>query len=78
MGLVLEGISVDSETKNVLLGQPSLLSPVYQLMLAQETGDWEGVTNANSQLHLPESVISECHWKAMQWAREVTGGTSSS
>lgn len=77
MGVVLEGISVDSDTKTVLLGQPSLLSPVYQLMLAQETGDWPGVSNANAQLHLPESLIAECHWKAMQWAREVTGGPSS-
>jgi c-di-GMP-related signal transduction protein len=77
MGVVLEGISVDSATKTVLLGNPSLLSPVYQLMLAQEAGDWQGVANANAQLHLPESMISECHWKAMQWAREVTGGPCS-
>lgn len=77
MGVVLEGISVDSETKTVLLGQASLLSPVYQLMLAQEGGDWQSVTNANAQLLLPESFIAECHWKAMQWAREVTGGPSS-
>jgi c-di-GMP-related signal transduction protein len=77
MGVVLEGISVDSETKSVLLGQPGLLSPVYQLMLAQEAGNWQGVTTANTQLHLPDTVIAECHWKAMQWARDVTGGTSS-
>jgi c-di-GMP-related signal transduction protein len=78
MGMVLEGISVDSETKAVLLGNPSLLSPICQLMLAQEAGDWQGVTNANSDLHLPASFIAECHWKAMQWAREVTSGISSS
>jgi c-di-GMP-related signal transduction protein len=78
MGVVLEGISVDSETKTVLLGQSGLLSPAYQLMLAQEAGDWQGVANANSQLRLPESFVADCHWKAMQWAREVTGGVSSS
>ena len=78
MGVVLEGISVDSETKTVLLGQGGLLSPAYQLMLAQEAGDWQGVANANSQLRLPESFVADCHWKAMQWAREVTGGVSSS
>ena len=76
MGVVLEGISVDSETKSVLLNQSSLLSPVYKLMLAQESGDWPGVAKANSELHLPESLIAECHWKAMEWAREVTGGTA--
>lgn len=78
MGVVLEGISLDSETKAVLLGNPSLLSPVYQLMLAQEGGDWQAVANANSSLHLPESFVADCQWKAMQWAREVTGGPSSS
>jgi c-di-GMP-related signal transduction protein len=78
MGVVLEGISVDSETKTVLLGQGGLLSPAYQLMLAQEAGDWQGVANVNSQLHLPESFVADCYWKAMQWAREVTGGVSSS
>jgi c-di-GMP-related signal transduction protein len=78
MGVVLEGISVDSETKTVLLGQGGLLSPAYQLMLAQEAGDWQGVANANRQLHLPESFVADCHWQAMQWAREVTGGVSSS
>jgi c-di-GMP-related signal transduction protein len=78
MGVVLEGISVDSETKTVLLGQPGVLSPVYQLMLAQEAGDWQSVASANASLHLPESFASDCHWKAMQWAREVTGGPSSS
>jgi c-di-GMP-related signal transduction protein len=78
MGLVLEGISVDSETKAALLGNPGLLSPICQLMMAQEAGDWQGVANASQQLHLPESFVAECHWQAMQWAREVTGGTSSS
>jgi c-di-GMP-related signal transduction protein len=77
MGVVMEGIAVDNETKTVLLGQPSLLSPVYQLMLAQEAGDWPGVANANAQLQLPESLIADCYWKAMQWAREVTGGPAS-
>lgn len=78
MGVVLEGISVDSETKAVLLGQTSLLTPIRQLMLAQEAGDWQGVASASSQLHLPENFVAESHWKAMQWAREVTGGGSSS
>lgn len=78
MGLVLEGISVDHETKSVLLDQPSLLTPMYKLMLAQEAGDWQAVAESNSRLNLPETLIAESHWKAMQWAREVTGGPASS
>jgi len=74
MGVVLEGISLDRETRAVLLGQKSILSPVYQLVLAQETADWPKVSELCAQLRLPESLASTCHWQAMQWAREMTAG----
>jgi EAL and modified HD-GYP domain-containing signal transduction protein len=74
MGVVLEGISLDHETRAVLLGQTSQLDPVYRLMLAQETANWVRVTELCSLLKLPESHATECHWKAMQWAREMTAG----
>ena len=76
MDVVLEGISVDHETKSLLLGNPSPLSPIYGLMLAQEAGDWERVSTASTQLHLPESFVAQSHWAAMQWAREMTGGAA--
>lgn len=74
MGLVLEGISLDQEARAVLLGEESILSGFYRLMLAQEAGDWQAVTATNAELHLADSFVSECHWKAMQWAREMVGG----
>jgi len=74
MGVILEGISIDHETKAVLLGQPSLLTPIYELMVAQENGDWATVAGHSTQMHLPEGFVAECHWEAMQWAREMTGG----
>jgi len=74
MGVVLEGISLDRETRAVLLGQKSLLAPVYQLMLSQEAADWPKVSELCSQLRLPESLATTCHWQAMQWAREMTTG----
>jgi EAL and modified HD-GYP domain-containing signal transduction protein len=76
MGLVLEGISLDAETKAVLLGQQCSLTPIRDLMVAQEAGDWKGVIDANTHLHLPENLIADNYWKAMQWAREVTGGAT--
>jgi c-di-GMP-related signal transduction protein len=74
MGVVLEGISLDSETRAVLLGQKSQLDPVYQLMLAQEAADWTKLSDLCAKLKLPESLVTECHWKAMEWAREMTTG----
>ncbi len=74
MGVVLDGISLDRETRAVLLGQKSLLDPVYQLMLSHEVADWPRLSELCAQLRLSESLATECHWKAMQWAREMTAG----
>jgi c-di-GMP-related signal transduction protein len=74
MGVVLEGISQDEQARAVLMGEPSILSPVYRLMLAQEAGDWQTVSTTNAELHLADSFVAESHWTAMQWAREMAGG----
>ena len=49
---VLENISIDQETKSVLLGGASRLRPLYQLMLAQESGEWEVAAGLANQLPL--------------------------
>lgn len=74
MGLVLDGLGLDSETRAVLLRQESKLDPVYQLMLCQEMADWAKLSQLCGQLKLAEDYANECHWKAMVWAREVTTG----
>ena len=74
MSQVLDHIPIDQETKSVLLGGASRLRPFYQLMLAQESGEWQTATELTKQLHLSESEVAECHWQAMQWAREVSAG----
>ena len=75
MAQVLDNIPIDQETKAALLGEGSRLGPFYQLMLAQEFGDWKTATGLTSQLHLTESDVADCYWQAMQWAREVSSGT---
>jgi EAL and modified HD-GYP domain-containing signal transduction protein len=71
MGVVLENVPVDKDTKAVLLNQPSHLSPVYHLMLAQEAGEWQRVHALAAELNLSESFIAESYWSAMQWARQM-------
>lgn len=71
MGVVLENVPVDKDTKAVLLNQPSHLSPVYHLMLAQESGEWQKVHALAAELNLSESFIAESYWSAMQWARQM-------
>ncbi|HUK23626.1 MAG TPA: HDOD domain-containing protein [Terriglobales bacterium] len=69
---VVNSLPLDQETKAVLLGGASRLRPLYQLMLARESGEWQNATELARQLHLTESEIAEAYWQAMQWARMVS------
>jgi c-di-GMP-related signal transduction protein len=71
---VLEKVPLDQETKGVLLGGISYLRPLYQLMLAQESGDWQNASELAKSLKLTESEVAEVYWQAMQWARQMNGG----
>ena len=74
MSQVLDNVPIDQESKSVLLGGASRLRPFYQLMLAQESGEWKTASDLAAQLHLAESEVAECYWQAMQWARQVSSG----
>jgi c-di-GMP-related signal transduction protein len=75
MQQIVDNIPIDQESKTVLLGKASRLRPVYQLMLAQESGEWQAVTDLSRQLCLSDSDVANAHWQALQWAREVSGGS---
>ncbi|MGA8271847.1 MAG: HDOD domain-containing protein [Candidatus Sulfotelmatobacter sp.] len=74
MAEVLEKIPLDSETKAVLRGETSLLRPVYQLMLAHESGEWESVRSLCTGLHLDADAVAASYWQSQRWAREVSSG----
>jgi c-di-GMP-related signal transduction protein len=74
MSDVLEKVPLDHETKAVLLGKPSLLRPVFQLMLAYESGEWEPARQLADTLHLDDHQVASFYWQAQQWAREVLSG----
>jgi EAL and modified HD-GYP domain-containing signal transduction protein len=76
MGVLLEGINVDHDTKAVLLGQAGPLDPVYQLMIAHEAADWPKVAALCSKLSLPQDLAVESHWNAMRWAHATTSEVS--
>ncbi len=75
MRRVLDHIPIDQECKAVLLGMTGRLQPFYQLMLAQESGEWTAVKKLTTALHLGESDVATAYWQAMQWARQVSTGT---
>jgi len=72
MTRILETVPVDHETKAVLLGGPSALRPLYQLMLARESGDWEATAEFARQLGLSDSEVAEAYWQAMQWVSQIS------
>ena len=74
MADILEKVPLDAETKAVLRGEHSLLRPVYQLMLAHESGEWEAARSISGTLHLDADVVAAAYWQAQQWAREVSSG----
>jgi c-di-GMP-related signal transduction protein len=75
MSTVLEKLPLDKDTKAVLLGQPSLLRPVFQLMLAHESGEWDAALKLAASLHLDPEEVAGLYWQAQQWARAVSTGT---
>ena len=74
MAEVLDKIPLDRATKTVLLGQPSELRPVFQLMLAHESGEWTAAAELSRSLRLETEEVAGFYWQAQQWAREVSSG----
>jgi EAL and modified HD-GYP domain-containing signal transduction protein len=74
MAEVLEKIPLDHATKTVLLGQPSALRPIYQLMLAHESGEWEAAAELSRGLRLDSEDVAGLYWQAQEWGRQVSSG----
>ncbi len=72
MADILDRISLDQATKAVLLGQPSSLSPVFQLMLAHESGAWGEAVRLSQGLGLDPEAVATDYWAAQKWARELS------
>ncbi len=78
MGIVVEGLALDEDTKAELLGakkgSDTPLTPIYRLMLAREMGEWEDVTTLAKTLDLSLPFVNHTYNEAMHWAHEMTSG----
>ncbi|MFZ3341404.1 MAG: HDOD domain-containing protein [Terriglobales bacterium] len=76
IGAVVEKLSLEPEIKAQLVagktGKKTLLSPIYDLMLAREIGDWKTVTNLGKELNLSLYCVNMNYNAAMRWAHDVT------
>jgi EAL and modified HD-GYP domain-containing signal transduction protein len=71
---VLERVPLDHETKAVLMGQPSLLGPVYQLVPAHESGAWESASQLSESLNLDPERVAGFYWRAQPWTHQLSSG----
>jgi len=82
MGMVVEGLALDPDTKAGLLGsktgEKSPLSAVYDLLVAREAGDWEKVTEQAKKLNLSLPFINRSYNEAMSWAHQMTAAAPAS
>ncbi|MBV8050033.1 MAG: HDOD domain-containing protein [Acidobacteriaceae bacterium] len=69
---VLDSVAVDRETRAALLGGQSHLRSLYQLMLAQESGEWQASSELACQLRLSDREVAEKYWEAVHWAQQVS------
>jgi len=76
IGAVVEKLSLEPKIKAQLVagktGGKTLLSPVYDLMLAREAGDWKMVTNLGKELNVSLYCVNKNYNEAMRWAHDVT------
>jgi EAL and modified HD-GYP domain-containing signal transduction protein len=76
IGVVIEKLSLDPNTKAQLLGwktgAQTPLSPIYDLMMAREAGDWEKVTSLGKKLDLSLYFMNSAYNEAMRWAYQMT------
>lgn len=76
MGIVVEGLAFDAETKAELLGAKTggetPLTPIFNLMVARELGEWETVTILARKLNLSLPFVNRAYNEAMAWARQMT------
>jgi hypothetical protein len=64
--------SIKSQLLAAKTGKKTILSPIYDLMLAREAGDWGLVSTLGRQLNLSLSFVAETSNAAMRWAHEIT------
>jgi EAL and modified HD-GYP domain-containing signal transduction protein len=76
IGMLIDELHLDAALKEQLLsaksGEKTPLSPIYDLMVAREAGDWEAVTSQAKQLNLSLVFISQTYNEAMRWAHHIT------
>lgn len=76
IGVIADKLSLSPDTRAQLVGAKmgvaTPLSPIYDLMIAREAGQWERVNSLGKKLNLSLYFMNNAYTEAMRWARQVT------
>lgn len=76
MGVVVEGLAFDAETRDELIGmktgKATPLTPLYELMLSREAGEWDVVARQAKKLGVSLPFVNRAYNEAVIWARQMT------
>jgi EAL and modified HD-GYP domain-containing signal transduction protein len=76
LNVLVAGLALDPHAKAALLaiknGGGARLSPVCDLMMAREKGDWERVATYATKLNLSLTFVNRAYIEAMEWAYQMT------
>ncbi len=68
MPQLLDELPIAPEIKDALLGRPTLLGLVHNLVIAYERADWERVSELIGKVGLPEGEVPLLYAEAVSWA----------
>jgi c-di-GMP-related signal transduction protein len=68
---VLRRVTVDNNIAHALLREPSPLLPVYELVLAHESANWQQCRQLAGKLKIPEAALGGLYLESIRWARAV-------
>ncbi len=71
MASILHHLPVSKPVKSALLENRGPLSPVYQLILAQETADWNAVARIASELRLSDQKVTDAYLASVAWVQSI-------
>lgn len=68
---IIEGIPINEDVKNALLGQAGKFHALLEMALAYEEGDWDPLHAHVNELNLPEEDIPDIYFEAMDWTEKI-------
>lgn len=71
---LLGELALADDVRDALLGKASResrMAAVYELVLAYEKGEWEGLSKTASRLGVPKEVIPDVYVDAISWSEQI-------